>query len=241
MNENVNIIQVRISVFLSENIGYEPGTALKYKDLLMPTGQLHQVYSGPGGQVVLNLNTNMPWGTTWALQDGATRIIFLPGKIDFVKDVLVKNDFRILKDFTDTCIGWIEKISSDIKEHGRELLITRLAFAPLYGLSESENGLKIWDRIFNAQLYESGTLADRNVTYLYKRILNLNDREINLNLLHNIFDGKKFDQDKTEDATLMSFDINTVPNPSIFFNLSDIRRFYEYVLPLSDELLSNLV
>lgn len=241
MNENVNIIQVRISVFVSENIGYEPGIAGKYNALLMPSGQICQAFPSPNGQMLLNPNPSIPWGTTWGLQDEATRIVFLPGKIDFIKDILAKNDNSSLQEFTDLCLTWIERISENIRECGRELLFTRLALAPLYGLSESDNGFKVWDRVFNPHLYEVDALADRNVTYLYKRILELNDRKINVNLLHNIFDGKRFDPEKTEDATLISFDINTVPHPSLYYTAEEIRDFYMYALSASDELLNNLV
>lgn len=241
MNENVNIVQVRISVFISENIGFEPGIAGKYNSLLMPQGQICQIFPSPNGQMLMSPNLNIPWGTTWGLQDGVTRIAFLPGKIDFIKDVLAQNDNNILKEFTDMCLTWIEHISEDIRSCGRELLITRLALAPLYGLSESDNGSIVWERVFNQKLSESDNLADRNVAYLYKRILELRDRKINVNLLHNIFDGKRFDQEKSEDATLISFDINTVPNSSLYYTAEDIHGFYVYALSTCDELLNNLV
>ena len=246
MKENVRIVQIRASVFLSENIGFEPSAAEKFKELLMPQGSLCAVMPGAGGQVVLTPSNAIPWGATWGIMNDqrSMRIIFLPGKIDFIKDYDCLYDCHLASDFLLSLVVNSLKSLEDVLKP-RDVVWQRIAYAPLMAMIEGECGdaLKcLWNNIMHVQEQGGGVLEERSVTFLQKKVVNWNDRATQINLHHNIMDGVRFFKDgrPEQKATLIQLDINTVPGMGLFYSMDEIKVFYQQVIPLAEELVERI-
>lgn len=245
MNENVRIAQIRASVFLSENIGFEPSAAEKFKELLMPSGSLCAVMPGPGGQFVLTPSNTIPWGATWGIMDNllGIRIIFLPGKIDFIKDYDCLYDRDLASTYLVMVVKSLESLEEALKP--RSVVWQRIAYAPLMAMIEGEcdDALTcLWNNIMHVQVLSGGALEERSVTFLQKKIVNWNGKATQINLHHNIMDGVRFFKDgrPEQKATLIQLDINTVPGLGFSYSINEMVVFYQQVIPLAEELIERL-
>lgn len=247
MNENVRIAQIRVSVFLSENIGFEPSVAEKFKESLMPRGEFCAVIPGQGGKFVASPahSTQIPWGATWGIMnDTSGRIMFLPGKIDFVKDYDSLYERNEIQDY----IAWVVNSISTLNDNlnARNVAWHRIAYAPLLALTAEgcDDVMNcMWDNIMHVQTLDGGPLEERSVSYLQKKVVDLRGKGVHLNLHHTILDGVRFFADGRPDqkATLIQLDLNTIPGSGSPYSMDEITAFYDLVVSMAEALVEKII
>ena len=242
MNKVVKIGQLRGTIFIPENLGFNPSMAETLKQLLMPTGQIQGLASIMAPQPMFVPISNMPLGMPWVIQtqegDIANMIMFMPGKIDIVRNCDVTYGNEDEQNFIIQCEAFIKAITSQFKTK-----LSRIAYAPTFVIDQSDSQ-NLWDNILHIKSLDGLPIVDRNISFLLKKEISLNDRNIQINLLHTISDGMQTKvsngQQINRKVSLVQLDINTVPEVNYQFEDADISPFFSEALDIKNKLVNNL-
>lgn len=244
MRERMITVQLRSTIFLQQNIGYTPENAEKFRDLLIPSCKIYNITQP--GMPMLGVNPNMPqYGMPWRLfkktEEGEYNIAFQPGKIDIIlaKEVAYGDDIE--KDFCDKSIKWF----SDILETQKDAVATRIAYAPLYAIkNEGEDKISIWENFLKKTVFGGIPTQDVNLSFLLKSFISLQGENVQINLLHNIFDGNQIKNEGASQTAhkvlLLQLDLNTIPEKSLSLNKGGIAEFFNNILEVKSNLINNV-
>ncbi|MCM1302073.1 MAG: hypothetical protein NC250_01055 [Alistipes senegalensis] len=247
MDENIKIAQMRGTIFLPVNIEYNPELANIFKNLL-PESTAHSAIMGNGIPIFMPTNTPPQWGKPWTLQLSDTNIMFLPGKIDIIKNSeFPYNDVKV-KEFANLCVTWINTITTELQKiYSIPIKPSRIAYAPLFVLKLDECPeliTNVWNKVFNITTQDHA-ITDRNVSFLRKKEIQLNEKRVQLNLLHTISEGKQTINSNgsliNKNVSIIQLDINTIPEVSYQLESLDVQAFFNEVLPLGKNLIENLI
>jgi hypothetical protein len=246
MEDKMNIVQLRATIFLQQNIGYTQENAERFKTLLMPNARILGVTQP--GIPVYGVNPYVPqYGMPWRLfdkQDGGMEynIMFLPGKIDIILAKEAPYCETMEAEFCNKSTEWFGKI---LNAEGISY-VTRVAYAPLYAFDYEEcngNG-DFWRNILVNKSVDGIQMQDINVSYLLKTIERVGTDDVQLNMLHSIFDGvvtrKSGDKIEEKKVILFQLDLNTVPEKLLNYNGTDIERFFKKMIDIKNKLVSNV-
>ena len=246
MKEKMTVVQLRSTIFLQQNIGYTPENAEQFKQLLMPDCKIYGI--APAGVPMLGVNPAMPmYGMPWRLfkkidNGDEYNIAFQPGKIDIV---LAKEEVygsNIEKIFCDQSIKWF----TSILETQGDMQVTRIAYAPLYAIfkDKDQNSDAIWNLWLKKTVFDGVQSKDINLSFLLKRLIKFGDTEIQMNLLHNIFDGKQTRNDNdlqtVRDVLLLQLDLNSVPDKILSLGIEGVSSFFNGILDIKNKLVDNV-
>ena len=244
MKEKMNTVQLRSTIFLQQNIGYTPETAEKFRNLLMPGCKIYNI--AQPGMPMLGVNPNMPqYGMPWRLfsklDDGEYNIAFQLGKIDIIlaKEVAYGDDTE--KNFCDKSIKWF----SDILETQGNAVATRIAYAPLYAIkNDGEDKILIWENLLKKTVFGGIPTQDVNLSFLLKSFIFLQGENVQINLLHNIFDGNQIKNEGTSQIVnkvlLLQLDLNTIPEKNLSLTKDGIADFFSNILETKSNLINNV-
>ena len=245
MKELINIVQLRSTIFLNQNIGYTPENAEKFRALLMPDSKIYGI--NQTNIPIFGVNPNMPqYGMPWRLFKRSTNeeynIAFLPGKIDIVleKEASYGDDTEI--NFCKKSIEWF----SDIIETQDNFFATRIAYAPLYSISKNNEYYEkpIWSNLLKNTIFNGIQARDINLSFLLKKQINFNGRDIQMNFLHNIFDGNKIKNEGTlqiaNEVLLLQLDLNSIPEDHLSLRRKGIEDFFSNILDIKCELIDDV-
>lgn len=241
MKEKMNTVQLRSTIFLQQNIGYTPEIAERFKELLMSESIVFGIHQP--NMPIFGVNPNDPqYGMPWRLfkktEKGEYNIAFQPGKIDIVltTEVLYGGDTEAL--FCQKSIEWFSKI---LETQGQTA--TRIAYAPLYAIMKDENN-SVWENLLKKTIYDGVQSQDINLSFLLKRIINIEGKDIQINLLHNIFDGNQIKNEGSSQIVrkvlLLQLDLNSVPENNLNLDKNGITAFYNSILDIKCNLIDNV-
>lgn len=242
MKEDIKIGQLRGTIFIPENLGFNPSLAETLRQLLMPAGQIQGLASIVAPQPMFAPISNMPLGMPWVIQnqegDVTDMIMFMPGKIDIVQNCDMMYDNEYERSFINQCDTLIKAVVSQFKTK-----LSRIAYAPMYVIDKSDSQ-NLWEKILHINSLDNLPIFDRNLSFLLKKEISFNDKNIQLNLLHTISDGMQTKvsngQQTNREVSLVQLDINTVPDVNYQFEDADISPFFSKVLDIRNELVNNL-
>lgn len=241
MKEKMYTVQLRSTIFLQQNIGYTPENEERFKELLMP-GSMAFGIPQPN-MPIFGVNPNapqygMPWRLFQKIDDGEYTVAFLPGKIDVIlsKEVLYGDNTE--KMFCDKSIEWFSQI---LEIQGQTA--TRIAYAPLYAIMKDESN-SIWENLLKKTIYDGAQSQDINLSFLLKRIIDFGGKDIQMNLLHNIFDGNQIKNEGLSSIVrkvlLLQLDLNSVPENNLQLDEKGIAAFYNNILDIKCNLIDNV-
>lgn len=241
MKEKMYVVQLRSTIFLQQNIGYTPESEERFKKLLMP-GSMAFGIPQPN-MPIFGVNPNDPqYGMPWRLfqknDEGEYNIAFQPGKIDVVltTEVLYGGDAETL--FCNKSIEWFTKILEVQRQ-----AVTRIAYAPLYAIMKDESNF-IWENLLKKTIYDGAQSQDINLSFLLKRIIDFGGKDIQMNLLHNIFDGNQIKNEGLSSIVrkvlLLQLDLNSVPENNLQLDEKGIAAFYNNILDIKCNLIDNV-
>lgn len=244
MKEKMVIAQLRGTIFVPQTIGYTPENASRFSKLLLPDSKPFSV--NPPGMVMPGISPDMPqYGLPWRLfkncsDEGEYNIIFFPGKIDIVltKDAQYGDEIETL--FCNKCINWFSKIIEELNS----VKVMRIAYAPLYAVRLDENGADaVWSKFLKRTMIDGMTMKDVNFSFLLKRQVSFNGKNIQMNLLHTFSDGMQIKQNdgesKTYNVVLMQLDMNSIPEETLNLDVDGIRDFFNGILDVKTNLVDN--
>lgn len=243
MIDKLKTVQLRSTIFISQNVGYVPEVAAKLKEFLLPNGQIKGIMF-PATPIMGDASLPQ-WGMPWSLYvpkdtNPLYNITFLPGKIDIImnKDVTSTNGTE--SDFINKCNQWFKKIC----EYLNETNISRIAYAPSYSVSLKDFP-NIWNTFIKVSPFEGSECQDNNLSFLYKKVIQLKNKDIQVNLLQNIFDAYKTavvnETETTEKLVMLQLDLNTVPKNDYKFNIEEIEDFFLTILDIKNSLLKSFL
>ncbi len=245
MKDKLITVQLRSTIFLQQNIGYTPENAAKFKDLLMPDSKIYGI-SQPGVPM-LGVNPNMPqYGMPWRLfykspKGEEYNIAFQPGKIDIVLAKEVSYDGVIEKEFCEQSIKWFSAI---LQTQGN-IVATRIAYAPLYAIkNDGEEKNPIWNNLLKKTFFDGVQSQDINLSFLLKSVINIGGNDIQMNLLHNIFDGNQIKNENgvqsVHKVLLFQLDLNSIPEENLSLGEDGLTDFFNNILDIKCNLIDNV-
>lgn len=250
MKERLKIVQLRGTVFLPQSIGYTPDTAKEFLDMLLPGGRIFGVPQVP----VLAVGPTIPqpqYGMPWRIfkresSDSCYNIVFLPNKIDINWEGDGDYNSDLEQRFCARCSEWFAAI---VNKLGGGTMVARIAYAPLYVRVEDEDFRPemFWKKLMNPVAYEGAPIQDRSLSFLLKRVESFGEIPIQLNLLHNLFDGTRTVNRGAQlppevwSTCMIQLDINSVPERVLNLNDSGIKAFFSGVLSITNKLIDNLL
>lgn len=246
MKERIIVVQLRSTVFLQQNIGYTPENATKFQELLLPGSKVYGIPQQ--GVPMLGVNPMMPqYGLPWRLfkkseNGGDYNIAFQPGKIDIVlaKEAAYNSDVE--KDFCQKSISWFSKIL----DTQNDIPVMRIAYAPLYAIKKDGEyaGDAIWSNLLKKTVFDGTQAQDVNLQFLLKQLIKFGNRNIQMNLLHNIFDGKQSkiinNVPVVSDVLLMQLDLNSIPEVLLNMDKEGMAVFFNTILEIKNKLIDNV-
>lgn len=240
------IVQLRSTIFLQQNIGYTPENAAKFQALLLPNSKVYGIPQP--GVPMLGVNPIIPqYGLPWRIfeksEDGSEyNIAFQPGKIDIILAKEADYNTNIEEKFCQKSITWFNIILDALNG----LFVTRIAYAPLYAINKDGRyaGDAFWNCLLKKTVFDGTQMQDVNLQFLLKQLIKFGDREIQMNLLYNIFDGK---QSKTvdnnpviNDVLLMQLDLNSIPEIILNMDKKGVADFFNAILEIKNKLIENV-
>ena len=229
-------VQMRGTIFFQQNIGYTPENASKYKQLLMPEGNVIGI---PQVGIPMGANPLAPqFGMPWRLVNDGLHISFFPNKIDIIYEKEGELG-KIDVDFLKLCTEKFTLFKSD-----SQFPINRLAYAPLFSIivNEKMQSTDFWQRILKKISYKGIPFQNIEYNFLLKNIVSINSKEVEMNFLHQLSDGYHITNGKKDsDCILMRLDINTVPEKPYSFGVDDMKVFYSKSMEWEKELIDNIV
>jgi hypothetical protein len=239
MECEIKIIQLRSTIFISQNIGYVPKVANVLKVKLMPEGEIKGLI--PNGIPATFDNSPVQWGSPWRIiekdENGLQyEIHFLPNKIDILQNDSVDSNEE---EFIRKSVDWFKTITDFLQEK----TVFRLAYAPSYSF-EPEDITTFWKKFIKVSSYEGITGQDINLSFLFKKEIDVGEQKIVLNLLHRLSDAIKtttVDGTPNEKRVIMvQMDLNTVPIPNLKIKEEDMVSFFNCILEIKNNLIQNL-
>lgn len=246
MKERMTILQLRSTIFMQRNIGYTPDVSNQFRDLLMPSAKVYGIPQP--GVPVLGVNPTAPqYGMPWRLfsknEDGKEyNIAFQPGKIDIILALakIWSYDDSLERDFCKQSIDWFAHILG-IDESAT---ISRIAYAPLYAFEKNTDNDSdpIWSKLLRKSIIGGMATQDVNLSFLLKSIVKFGIVDIQMNFLHNIFDG--IIQSKTNEeprkALLFQLDLNSVPEKPLNLRKDEMAAFFNGIVDIKSQLVDNV-
>lgn len=241
----MKILQLRATAFITKNIGYTHEIADELRRILGLDGQIKGIIMS--GVPINAFDQNEPqWGMPWSIvkqkgNDTVYNVNFLPGKIDIIVNHEAEYNNNVEQEFLEKCSKWLTEICKKV-----EAKSSRLAYAPLYVInSEVESDLTSrWKKIVSLNSFEGSPVQDLNLSFNYKIEYELGDKIVQLNLLHNIFDGTQTIQNKniikTSRVIMMQLDLNTIPSEDYCFSDSELSLFFKNITNVKTQIVKEL-
>ncbi len=249
MKKSLKIVQLRSTIFLNQNIGYDPDICDDVNKALGVEGKAYGIpqpgASGPLVDPFHSLQYGMPWGLLVKCDDGEYNIKFRFGKIDITQSKEASYDNVAEEDFCQKSVEWFGKILNLVQ--GDSAVITRIAYAPLYALlKEGENGGNaVWGKWLKKIVYDGTPSQDVNLIFVFKRDVEVGGRNIPMNLYHNIYDGCRRvtvgDNESVDDVLMLQLDLNSLPEAKVQLNIGDVSSFYSNILEIKNKLVDDAV
>lgn len=236
------VVQLRGTIFFQQYIGYTPENVSIYKPLFMPDGDvvgIPQVGVPIQGSNPLAPQFGMPWQLVKNYAPNESlKISFLPNKIDIIQEKEGRFG-EIDNKFLQLCF---EKFRS-FKDYGN-FIISRMAYAPLFSVIVNDNiqATEFWQNLLKQTSYKGIPFQNIEYNFLLKKIVRLNDKDVEMNFLHQLSDGFHITNgQKDADCVLVKLDINTVPEKPYTFETKDMEDFYTKAIEWEKELLDNIL
>lgn len=238
----MNILQLRSTIFIPQNIGYSPENAEDFKNQL-ELGDCKIYGIPPVGVVGINPNTpqyGMPWRLFKKTDDGNEyNIAFYPGKIDIILTKNISYNEDIEDDFCKKSIVWLGAILDKTEKH-----VTRIAYAPLYAFKTIDAGT-IWNTLLKSTVYDGIQTQDLNLSFLLKKIIKFGEKDIQMNMLHNFSDGIQTVMEneslKADKVVLFQLDLNSVPEKDLSLDKDGVKSFFKNILEEKNKLVKNVI
>lgn len=238
MENSFKIVQQRASIFMPQSIMYTPDNAVKFKAMLLPNARELQVTNANVPPQIAN-SLAPQYGMPWQLFDDSdgciNRVVFFPNKIDIVREK--DGEFGNADvEFIGSCKEKFRAIKVEVNGP-----IFRMAYSPIVSFAVNEETPKseFWNEFLKRTTIKGIPFQNIEFTYLLKRILSINNRDIELNFHHQIADGYHLtDNVKDADCILFTLDINTVADKSYQFEIGDLCDFLSKSILWSKELIS---
>lgn len=246
MKENLKIAVLRSTIFIPQGVLYTPENATRFRADLFPNATVYGVPQ-PGIPFV-GVNPNMPqYGMPWRLSfpNGIQEynVVFLPNKIDIMLSTLQPYDSNVEREFINESIRCFNSILELLPANS----VQRIAYAPLFAIME-ESGVDfkpIWGTILKNTERDGLNFQDINLSYLIKKSVTIGNLNLQLNLLHNIFDGFQTrvvnNEQQMQKALLFQLDINSVPETILSLTKEDVSVFFEGVLSIKSDLINGII
>ena len=244
--ERINIVQLRSSIFIQHSNGYTPENAITFKEMLMPDAKVYPL-GGIIGSGIPAINPSipqygLPWGLNKTMENNEEyNILFQPGKIDIILAKEAPYSSNIESAFCKQSIEWFSKVLNHINQ-----LVTRIAYAPLYAIQIDEDftSINYWSQFFRKTAYSGTELKDINFSFLLKRLEKFDEREIQMNFLHQLSDGTatKVTGNTTtvQNVVLFQLDLNSVPEKSLDLNTEGVASFFNNIVGIKNKLIENV-
>jgi len=183
----------------------------------------------------------MPWRIFVKKDDGREyNIAFQPGKIDIVLAKEESYDSDIESAFCQQSIEWF----SSILDTQNGLTVQRIAYAPLYAIPKGDAGVDLWKNLLRKTFVDGVRAQDINLQYLLKKLVSFDGMEIQMNLLHQIFDGVQTkivnDAQTVCEVLLLQLDLNSVPEKVLSLDKVGITAFFNGILGIKNSLINNV-
>ena len=229
---NPSLVQLRSTAFIPVVITYNEENRSRFANLL-PDSQVMEIMPQSPNTII---QSGITLGAPFQYVKYNRSIMFNGHRVDIV-ETRQNEQIASEKDFVDFCIDVFTKIIPEVGCY------TRFAYAPLMAVDEIDgfNCNLWWNKILKGTTQEGLPMQEINVTFLLKKNILINEKEITLNLHHNLYDGYRFDSkgDKINDSILAAFDINTLEKNNLSFKNDDVVSFFEIALKEKDILLDN--
>lgn len=241
----MKILQLRATAFITKNIGYTHEIADEFRRILELDGQIKGIIM-PGVPINAFEQNEPQWGMPWSIvkqkgNDTVYNVNFLPGKIDIIVNHEAEYDNNVEQTFLDKCSKWLTDICKKVDANS-----SRLAYAPLYVI-QSEEELDLvnrWKKIVSLGSFEGSPVQDLNLSFNYKIEFDLGAKTVQLNLLHNIFDGTQTVQNKnairTSRVIMMQLDLNTIPSEDYRFSDFELSLFFKNITNVKTQIVKEL-
>lgn len=245
----MNIVQLRSTIFLPQNIGYTPENAERFKNLFFgdTDGKVYGIMQP--GMPVFGVNPSLPqYGLPWRIfrrfdSGDEYNIVFQVGKIDIVlvKNVPYDNNLEI--EFCEKSTKWFSHILDTLASNA---IVTRIAYAPLYVFNK-KSGTELdafWNNLLRQTIFDGIKSQDINLSFLLKRSFSFGSKTTEINLLHNIFDGtlttNENDNPQVVPVILFQLDLNSVPEVTLELGKGDVAAFFHDILTIKESLITNV-
>lgn len=244
----INIVQLRSTIFLPQNIGYTPENANKFMVATISDGNVYSIVQ-PGMPTADVVNPSLPqYGMPWRIFKKSEKgdeynIAFQFGKIDIILAKKTPCDSDVEEKFCVESIKWFSNILDTLEPN---TFVTRLAYAPLYAINKNAaNSDDFWNKLLGKAFYDETKPQDINLSFLLKRSFNVGNRTLKVNLFHNIFDGmvtKVVNGKPLQGAPVILFqlDLNSVPEQALDLKKEDLTVFFYEILKLKKDLVKNV-
>ncbi len=245
----MNIVQLRSTIFLQQNIGYTPENAERFKKIIFgdTKGKVYGIVQ-PGIPVMLGVNPSLPqYGLPWRIfrrfdNGDEYNIAFQMSKIDIVlaKNVPYDNDVEL--NFCKKSTEYFSRILDTLTPNA---IVTRIAYAPLYAFNKSEAELDaFWNNLLRKTVFDGTKSQDINLSFLLKRPFKFGSKPAEINLLHNIFDGtltiNENNIPQVVPVILFQLDLNSVPEVALELAKGDVAAFFQDILETKEDLVANV-
>lgn len=229
---NPSVVQLRSTVFIPVVISYNEENRNRFSHLLSGS-QVMEILPQSNNTII---QAGITLGAPFQFVKDNRSIMFNGHRIDIVEtrqNEQISNEI----DFVDFCINVFAEISPEVGYY------TRFAYAPLLAADEID-GFSCnlwWNKILKNTTQRGFPMQEINVTFLLKKNVVINEREITINLHHNLYDGYRFDSkgDKINDSILAAFDINTLEKECLSFKNDDVSSFFDIALQEKNLLVEN--
>lgn len=238
MENSFKIVQKRATIFVPQNIMYTPDNAAKFKQMLLPKARELQVTNANVPPQIAN-SLVPQYGMPWQLVDDThgciNRVVFLPNKIDIVQEK--DGDWGSVDvDFIGFCMDKFRALKDEIPGH-----IFRMAYSPIimFAINEETTSSDFWNEFLKRTTVKGVPFQNIGLTFLLKRIENINNKDVAINFLHQYSDGYHVTNNKKDaDCVLFTLDINTVAEQAYQFEIEDLSDFLSKSLQWTKELIN---
>lgn len=232
---NPSIVQLRGTIFTPIAIGFTEELKNKFLSLL-PDGQVQPVIAPFLPNTPFSMGQQMTLGGPWKIVKEGRSIVFNPQSVDVVEG-RYKDFISSEEEFTEFCVKVLSSITDFLGYN------TRLAYCPTFAMDQLDSfDCKEWWATMFASTTQAGlSMQEINLTYILKKGFDLNGKKLTLNMLHNIFDGYRYNANnvKENDSIIITLDINTVPQSDVKLDSADVKLFYEKALMEKKKLMNN--
>ena len=108
--------------------------------------------------------------------------------------------------------------------------------------NEDNDGDEIWGKLLRKPVIGGMTTQDVNLSFLLKSIEKFGSIDMQMNFLHNIFDG--IIQSKTNEelrkALLFQLDLNSVPEKPLNLRKDEMAAFFNGIVDIKSKLVENV-